>query len=73
MQIARLIDPLKRFAGAWRDVGLPDEVAPGLMEGLITNGASAIEESDEEHDELTGLVQQFESRGFEVKVPPTAT
>ncbi len=69
VQIARLIDPLKRFAGAWRDVGLPDEVAPGLMEGLITNGGSAIEESDEEHDELTGLVQQFESRGFEVKVP----
>ena len=69
VQIARLIDPLKRFASAWRDVGLPDEVAPGLMEGLITNGASAIEESDEEHDELTGLVQQFESRGFEVKVP----
>ena len=69
VQIARLIDPLKRFAGAWRDVGLPDEVAPGLMEGLITNGASAIEESEEEHDELTGLVQQFESRGFEVKVP----
>ena len=69
VQIARLIDPLKRFAGAWRDVGLPDEVAPGLMEGLITNGASAIEESDEEHDELTGLVRQFESRGFEVKVP----
>ena len=27
------------------------------------------EPSDEEHDELTGLVQQFESRGFEVKVP----
>ncbi len=69
IQIAHLIDPLKRFASAWRDVGLPDEVAPGLMEGLITNGASAIEESDEEHDELTGLVQQFESRGFEVKVP----
>ncbi len=69
VQIARLIDPLKRFASAWRDVGLPDEVAPGLMEGLITNGASAIEESEEEHDELTGLVQQFESRGFEVKVP----
>ena len=69
VQIARLIDPLKRFASAWRDVGLPDEVAPGLMEGLITNGASAIEESDEEHDELNGLVRQFESRGFEVKVP----
>ena len=66
VQIARIIDPLKRFASAWRDVGLPDEVAPGLMEGLATNGASTPED---DHDELTGLVQQFESRGFEVKVP----
>ena len=69
VQIARIIDPLKRFASAWRDVGLPDEVAPGLMEGLITNGASTPEESEEDHDELTGFVQQFESRGFDVKVP----
>ena len=69
VQIARIIDPLKRFASAWRDVGLPDEVAPGLMEGLATNGASTPEDPEDDHDELTGLVQQFESRGFEVKVP----
>ena len=69
VQIARIIDPLKRFASAWRDVGLPDEVAPGLMEGLTTNGASSPEDPEDDHDELTGLVQQFESRGFEVKVP----
>ena len=69
VQIARIIDPLKRFASAWRDVGLPDEVAPGLMEGLAANGASTPEDPEDDHDELTGLVQQFESRGFEVKVP----
>ena len=69
VQIARIIDPLKRFASAWRDVGLPDEVAPGLMEGLAANGASTPGDPEDDHDELTGLVQQFESRGFEVKVP----
>ena len=69
VQIARIIDPLKRFASAWRDVGLPDEVAPGLMEGLAANGASTPGDPEDDHDDLTGLVQQFESRGFEVKVP----
>ena len=69
VQIAKIIDPLKRFATAWRDVGLPQEVAPGLLEGLAANGASDLEESGTEQDELSGLVEQFQSRGFEVKVP----
>ena len=68
-QIARLIEPLKRFGGAWRDVGLPDEVAPGLMEGLMRNGASGEGEEAPEEDEMAGLIKQFEARGFEVKVP----
>ena len=69
VQIAKIIDPLKRFATAWRDVGLPEEVAPGLLEALAANGPSSLEESDKEQDELSGLVHQFESRGFEVKIP----
>ena len=69
-EIARLIEPLKRFGGAWRDVGLPDEVAPGLMEGLIRNGSTEEgAEEDVEEDELGGLVKQFEARGFDVNVP----
>ena len=53
-EIAKLIEPLKRFGGAWRDVGLPDKVAPGLMEGLVKNGSiKEGAEEDIEEDELT--------------------
>ncbi|MCH7997749.1 MAG: DNA gyrase subunit B, partial [Chloroflexi bacterium] len=37
--IAKMLNPLKQFKGSWSDVGLPDNMASVLMEGMASDGS----------------------------------
>ncbi len=61
--IAKMLVPLKQFEGSWSDVGLPDEMASVLMEGMASDRSS-----EGGYDGLDRTRRLFEEKGFQVTV-----
>ncbi|MCH9036260.1 MAG: DNA topoisomerase (ATP-hydrolyzing) subunit B [Chloroflexi bacterium] len=61
--IAKMLNPLKQFKGSWSDVGLPDNMASVLMEGMASDGAG-----ENGRDSLDRTRKLFEEKGFKVTV-----
>ena len=61
-KIAKIMEPLKEFSSSWSDIGLPQEIAGALLEGLTLHSWDLNNDED-----WSSAKSWFSQKGFEVR------